>query len=308
MEPRRLLRVADELADSPAMSGTDANSDGPSGPRATGRRYTARRQEGSAEVWEARGEFLRALRGRTDAADQLALSVLPSFEAVVEALGLPGQHSGTYGPAELVGPTARSLCVLPLGGDAVERVQWASPVDSHVEWWMANYNITSAWVREVVAWTLQAWCVEPELQFERPFVRPFQYATAALERERAISFIYTPAWDPTVETRAQARARVIRDFEQYLDIQLDDIESKATSRGFVPMKVKRESEHFDWAVRVQVGRESRASVARSVPRSPDAVKEAVADLLALLALPAPPQQRGGRPRGSHRSAETRGKS
>jgi hypothetical protein len=240
---------------------------------------------------------MRALHMRTDAAHQLWRSVLPSFEAVVDNLGLPWQHSAAYGPAECIGPSSRFLRILPVGDDAVERVRWGIPVDSDLEWWMARYNITAPWVREVALWTLQAWCVEPELQFERPFIQPFRYATAALERERTISFKYAPAWEPTVETRAQARARVIRDFEHDLDVQLDDIESKATSRGFVPMKVKRESEHFDWAVRVQVGRESRASVARSVPRSPDAVKEAVADVLGLLALPAPPQQRGGRPRG-----------
>lgn len=71
-------------------------------------------------------------------------------------------------------------------------------------------------------------------------------------------------WEPTAETRAEARARILEIIGEILDRDLDTIVQAYRAHGYTDPPVKRQSEHVEWLVRYQILGESRRKIARTL--------------------------------------------
>ena len=110
----------------------------------------------------------------------------------------------------------------------------------------------------------------------------------------------SPWWDPTEESRLDARRRILA----WVDWRLDQIEEAARAAGAVPPPVKRTGDdHFRWLARYHVKGESFAAIARDVNRTRQTIAGAIHDTAALIGLslhepdpPGPQRKPPGRPR------------
>lgn len=69
-------------------------------------------------------------------------------------------------------------------------------------------------------------------------------------------------WDPLIESRADAEARLSAEVLEELKKAMDRIEQSFQHAGAASPQVKRRVEHFDWLARYQVLKESVSSIAR----------------------------------------------
>jgi len=121
-------------------------------------------------------------------------------------------------------------------------------------------------------------------------------------------------WDPTLETRSAATARIRAAFEAALDAYTEQL-SRYVERVLIDFKAtpsKRQLDHFEWLARYQVSGEKFSQIAKDSPQiTGAAVKMAVWRLARQIDLPrrtlkpkshtsAPPgpQPKRGRPRGT----------
>ena len=120
------------------------------------------------------------------------------------------------------------------------------------DWWALDVALGTLWLwaeypkaAELLEWNLPGWATYAPVQDE----------------ERRLVFEH-PGWDPVGlsnpgETRAQAKARIMRDFEKHLGKYLDRMKTLAGERGLQKTPTKRNRSgspmlHFEWLANYQV--------------------------------------------------------
>lgn len=114
-----------------------------------------------------------------------------------------------------------------------------------------------------------------------------------LDSEFEISDLFTPpnktvrvpfrfqctAWNSLQETRAAAKKRILAQFTQALDQQLDQAEKLQRLFGVPVAPAKISTDHFDWLVLYQVCQQPFGQIAKGDPtnRDPQAVTDGVKD-------------------------------
>jgi hypothetical protein len=104
-------------------------------------------------------------------------------------------------------------------------------------------------------------------------------------------------WNPLVESRSAAEARMRNEAEQRIKEQLNATESRLSEAGADRTPVKTTGlDHFRWLVLYQVNRKSHQKIADEVFRERQAVRKAVNETAQLISLPLRDPTRPGRPR------------
>jgi hypothetical protein len=112
----------------------------------------------------------------------------------------------------------------------------------------------------------------------------------------------TSGWNPSQETRAEGKKRILAELTQELDRKLDRTEQDMKVFGLCPTPAKLNTEHFDWLVLYQVCEQNFARIGKDHDRDAQSVADGVKDAAELVIGPAserwlrPP--RPGRPAGS----------
>lgn len=121
-----------------------------------------------------------------------------------------------------------------------------------------------------------------------------------LRRREVTLSVTVPSFDPLSQTAAQWREDARVAFERMMDEHVEGMlhvaEAYTKAGAFTPTIYKRESEHFEWLARYQVGGESYSKIADSCGSERLTVRDAIGRTADLIGLPLRARTKGGRPR------------
>jgi hypothetical protein len=104
-------------------------------------------------------------------------------------------------------------------------------------------------------------------------------------------------WNPLIESRSAAEARMRNEAEQRIKEQLNATAARLSDSGADRTPVKNTGlDHFRWLVLYQVTRKSHRQIAGEVFRERQAVRKAINETARLISLPLRDPTRPGRPR------------
>ncbi|MEW6047002.1 MAG: hypothetical protein AB1609_11045 [Bacillota bacterium] len=126
--------------------------------------------------------------------------------------------------------------------------------------WARRWHLCEPWILDKAMDTLALWDDCPALRAQEPprwdAGGGFSWWEPVADAERRIAF-EADGWDPAMETRGQARERLLRAFAEAVDRHLDHIATLAENRGWTQVVVKRNRSgepdlHFKWLVQHRV--------------------------------------------------------
>lgn len=110
-------------------------------------------------------------------------------------------------------------------------------------------------------------------------------------------------WNPRMETRAAAEARMRAEADRYIKARLNSAKEELSANGAEATPLKTAGlEHFRWLVLYQVKGQSQRSIAREVYRDRHAVRDAITKTAQTIGLPLRTPNRPGRPRRACQAA------
>lgn len=108
-------------------------------------------------------------------------------------------------------------------------------------------------------------------------------------------------WEPTAETRAEARTRILVEVAEILDTDLEKIEQAHRNQGYVNPPEKRAEKHLEWLFRYQVLRDNKQVIADADGVRRSTVHKAVLGAARFLGMRELRKEPGGRPTGQRDS-------
>lgn len=160
--------------------------------------------------------------------------------------------------------------------------------------WGDRWHLDTPWCIEVALRTLWqwSWSENGRCDWRRPSAN---YNTPyGLGGDRFNTFKYAQ-WNPLAERAEEGWDYIMEKFKEHLAAEFDRIRQDTRIRGFLPVKDKRSSEHFEWLVQYHVKRRRYAEIAATaLPGGEATIAKAVRDLAGAIVLPL--DQRRGRPR------------
>jgi hypothetical protein len=189
--------------------------------------------------------------------------------------------------------------------------------DWQVRWHLGTEQVQ--WTRAAALWTLNGWvhqevAGEPRLlaltrfpendpallpAVAKLFGLPAEFPLQVDPTLHFAMIAFRPAaWNPRLETRADATERIMGELRSHLSKIMNKIEDEQRVRvGDTPTPIKRSGrDHFIWLARYQVLGASFRQIADTEYREPQTVFEAIKDTATLIGLPLREPHRGGRPR------------
>jgi hypothetical protein len=170
---------------------------------------------------------------------------------------------------------------------------------------LAAHRLTETWILDIVFGTVLDWAHGEQAssmgggyRWRAPSItRGAGYDAYRLENMPEFSFS-APAWNPLVQSRAEAEQRLNEAFERERDRYFAERETAlSTSARFTPEPAPRElSEHLNWLVRYQVLGESQGTISRRHNRSPRAVATGIRAAAKYVGVTIRSPSKGGRPR------------
>lgn len=187
----------------------------------------------------------------------------------------------------------------------------------HIEKWQRFYRLPDEWVMTVANNTILSYALHParEIDSTCPYIvaliMPEKYSAIAGKPETFLMRSWTVQlsnmddnhWEPTGETRASAKARIMAEMETHLDDALDVIERQEMERGALPTPSGKSKEHFRWLVRSEVMKQKPEVIASISGRDRKQVERAVRETAALVGLTLEPRKRGRPARSNARTAK-----
>lgn len=192
---------------------------------------------------------------------------------------------------------------------AADSPRWPRPVPAEVQKWADTYHLAEEWLLDFALDTLEG---------GTPAYRPlrvsfFHLLEHATPPEALDKFTFalgpmdfcrpepTSGWNPSLETRAKARARIIGAFKTALETHLDCMQEAAEARGQIRPRHKTgkkstDQRHFKWTVSYQCLGETFTSIAARERLPRQTVSEAVNEVAELIDLRLA-RKKGGRRRG-----------
>ncbi|NPV52636.1 MAG: hypothetical protein HPY71_03830 [Firmicutes bacterium] len=129
--------------------------------------------------------------------------------------------------------------------------------------WMQKFHIKADWILEQALDTMSLWRQYPPVLKWEPLewgiiaLGPAEWYPVPKEEQRLI--FHSDGWHIDIETRGQARDRLMSEFKAYLEEYLNYVEAIAGGRGWTRTFEKRGRSargkpdlHFEWLVRHQV--------------------------------------------------------
>lgn len=157
------------------------------------------------------------------------------------------------------------------------QARWNDDPEATIAAWQARWNLRDAWLADVARQTLRArfryHARGRTLLIGVNGPPPGLFVTPTCRNVHAGRLLGLPLddlyWNPSDETRADARSRLIR----AVDAELDRVEADVAGSP----APRKSPEHFDWLARYQVLGVSGLSIARTLPtRNPDTIPEQAA--------------------------------
>lgn len=158
--------------------------------------------------------------------------------------------------------------------------------------WGKRFNLDFVWIYEHALDTMELWKLCPVITENRPLNWPVFNLWPAWFSPGGGVFSFNTFWDPVEEGRKEVIRRIQKEFEEQLQVFMDETEAQYKTAGWIKTKVKRKriSEdpllHFRWAVRRIVQRWKYSEILEFYhPEgdiTEDAVKHAVKDVLNLI--------------------------
>ncbi|MDQ3692354.1 MAG: hypothetical protein M3464_01825 [Chloroflexota bacterium] len=164
--------------------------------------------------------------------------------------------------------------------------------------WGIRWRLNAWFIHDAGMYTAVSWLLNPPSETDPPAFRyPYYPVDWMFQSSPRFRVWFNPCiWAPMLESRAEAYARCLAEFERLLKTEMDQVEEWALDAGLTRAPIKRTGdEHFRWLVRYHISEESYASIARSVHLSRQSVKSAVQNaaqsVLFNLRAPDPPGRR-----------------
>ncbi|MDP9469936.1 MAG: hypothetical protein M3Q71_04600 [Chloroflexota bacterium] len=171
-----------------------------------------------------------------------------------------------------------------------------------IERWAGRWNLGEVdWVKTTGLRTLAAWAVVPSMP--RGWRHGETPVVDVIQPEKHPFQLMTQGWDPTLETRDQAKRRIRRAFEERLAAHLEEIEGQVPVSGFVLTPTKRGGDdHWRWLAQQVILRWTYERIADEAGNQREdtldiaSVYQAVSKAAALAGLPLPKGKPGPRPK------------
>jgi len=151
------------------------------------------------------------------------------------------------------------------------------PFEKRLTAWQKKFRLSEDWVKDSIVRTLHAWLLGLDAPGTGRWVvqRPHDLSAPVSGSENAFTFTQTEVWQPTLETREEARERVINAFEHTLSQWFDHKEALLSQRGLKKVSVwPKRDQHLRWLVRYQCKGERWAEIARHPDRVTSAASSA----------------------------------
>lgn len=165
---------------------------------------------------------------------------------------------------------------------------------AHVVAWQHRYALTDPWIAETAFLTVVAHA-QGILSLSEDF--PWAYLPGGVASAIhgnpgpiwSVGFpLAVPAmgleWHPLLESRSDAKARIMAAFEDVLDGQFDRIIRDVDAIDYVTKTVTKNVQHFRWLVAYQCLGRSRNRIAREVGRDRTQVGRAIAEAANLVGI------------------------
>ena len=198
----------------------------------------------------------RVERAFSDAVDALAEKVRGSEPELIENLGIQYLYYDPFWIQREAIATGWYFRAIELDRPEVESLSEA------IESWTDEHNLHALWVVDCIIRTLMIWQSLHGEPMERVWYPLRQKWYGALFEDELRTTIELE-WEPSVESRSQARNRLIAQAEKAIDVLLAEKTGVARSRSFKPPvnPPNRAAEDLRYLVRYQVIRENFTQIA-----------------------------------------------
>lgn len=221
----------------------------------------------------ARGDSNRAL-------DDLRATVLPAFEAAVEAT-----TSDDHPHPDWLSWSGGSKHWKLFDEPYVSEPQWPELLDLRTAMieWSDRHHFPTPHLLDAVF---------DELRSQAEMTRPLRFRVprfADISAAPRFEFDFQP-WTPRWTSRARYEEELRTEFDIHLQDYLEAREREAIERGLERSPEKRgqfsagEDQHFAWLARFQVGKEEQREIAENVGRSLTSVQDAIRETAKLVGI------------------------
>jgi hypothetical protein len=209
----------------------------------------------------ARSEFLGILGEEApETREDLRARVSPTLQSAWKLVPLVLFDSQTIGQEEVVRSTPEAVQWFYSARDKSDpRVM---PLALELGAWMSTHNLAADWILDSALRTLLAWRLGAEWLEAHELIALWPAWRGALGKDEQRLQI-EGGWEPTIESRASARRRLLAHAKSEIDSFLENGIRLAQQRGFVrPAASRCPSEHLRWLVRYQVVGQTFTEIAR----------------------------------------------